>query len=280
MTAAAARFSGQDLGRLAALLRAAARAEIMPRWRRLQPHQVRAKTGPLDLVTDADEAAERMIASGLERLFPGCVVVGEEAASADPDLLGRLAGAELAFVVDPVDGTSNFAAGLPLFGTMAAAIVHGEIVAGVIHDPVGDDSALALRGGGAWIEAADGTRHDLRVAAAAPVADMSGAAAWRHLPDRMRATLCRNLPRVAASFDLRCAAHQYRLAAGGHCHYLIYNRMMPWDHAPGWLLHREAGGYSARLDGSDYTPMDTSGGLLCAPDAPSWQALRAALLDT
>ena len=58
-----------------------------------------------------------------------------------PSLLGRLAGAPLAFVVDPVDGTANFAAGLPLFGVMAAAIVRGEIVAAVIHDPVGDDTA-------------------------------------------------------------------------------------------------------------------------------------------
>ena len=56
----------------------------------------------------------------LRRRFPGCVVVGEEAASADPSLLGVLGDAELAFVVDPVDGTANFAAGLALFGVMAA----------------------------------------------------------------------------------------------------------------------------------------------------------------
>ena len=77
---------------------------------------VREKTGPLDLVTDADEAAERVMTAGLHRRFPGCVVVGEEAAPADPAQLRALAGAELAFVVDPIDGTANFAAGLPLFG--------------------------------------------------------------------------------------------------------------------------------------------------------------------
>jgi hypothetical protein len=90
---------------------------------------VRAKSGPLDLVTDADEAAERVITAGLQARFPGCVVVGEEATAADPSVLGRLAGADLAFVVDPVDGTANFAAGLPVFGCMAAAIIRGEIVA-------------------------------------------------------------------------------------------------------------------------------------------------------
>src|SRR4051794_14753313 len=92
------------------LLRDASRAEILPRFRNLAHGAVRMKTGPLDLVTEADEAAERRIEAGLRREFPGCVVIGEEAASADPSLLAELAGAELAFVVDPIDGTANFAA--------------------------------------------------------------------------------------------------------------------------------------------------------------------------
>ena len=223
------------------LLRAAARAEIMPRFRRLGAGDVRTKAGPLDLVTEADEAAERMIESGLRARFPGCVVVGEEATAADPTLLDHLADAELAFVVDPVDGTSNFAAGLPLFGCMAAALVRGEIVGAIIHDPVGDDTAFALRGEGAWIEAPDGHRADLRVAAAAPVGEMTGAASWRYLPEALRNTVCRNLPRLAACWDYRCAAHEYRMLSAGHCHFLLFNRMMPWDHAPGVLLHREVG---------------------------------------
>ena len=272
-------FSARDLAELAGLLRAAGRAEVMPRWRRLEPREIRTKSGPLDLVTAADEAAERMIANGLRHLFPGCLVVGEEASASDPGLIDRLWDAKLAFVVDPVDGTSNFAAGLPLFGIMAAALVNGEVVAGVIHDPIGDDTALALCGQGAWLEAADGSRSSLRVASAVPLAEMSGAAAWRHMPGTLRRTVCRNLPRVASSFDLRCAAHQYRLAAAGHCHYLLYHRLMPWDHAAGWLLHREAGGYSALLDGSDYRPAGTAEGLLCATDPASWKSLRDALLN-
>ncbi len=115
-------ISASQAADLALLLRAASRAEILPRFRRLGADAVRSKTGPLDLVTDADEAAERVITAGLHKLFPGCVVVGEEATAADPALLGRLADADLAFVVDPVDGTANFAAGVPLFGCMAAAI--------------------------------------------------------------------------------------------------------------------------------------------------------------
>ncbi len=272
-------FTAKDLADLSGLLRAAARAEIMPRFRNLTAGDIRAKTGPLDLVTEADEAAERMITADLHRRFPGCVVVGEEACSADESVLGRLVGADLAFVVDPVDGTANYASGLPLFGTMAAAIVRGEIVAGVIHDPVGDDTAFALRGEGAWMEGATGIKHDLRVAAPATVADMTGCVGWRYLPHETRATVCANLPKLAASWDFRCAAHQYRLIAAGQCHYMVFNRMMPWDHAPGWLLHREAGGYSARMDGTAYRPTSTEGGLICTPDEASYLALREALFE-
>lgn len=272
------RFTTAQARAVAALLREAAAAEIRPRFRRLDADSIRAKTGPLDIVTEADEAAERHITDGLRRLFPGCTVIGEEAASANPSLLQGLDAADLAFVVDPVDGTSNFAAGLPLFGCMAAAIIRGETVAGIIHDPVGDDTAIAVRGEGAWTETPDGAATDLRVAPPAPLAEMAGAASWRFLPPRERETVYAGLPRLAASFQYRCAAHEYRLAAGGHCHYLLYGRLYPWDHAPGVLLHQEAGGHSARFDGSPYRPSHNAGGLICAPDRASWQALHEALL--
>jgi fructose-1,6-bisphosphatase/inositol monophosphatase family enzyme len=273
-------ISAARLAELGVLLRAAARAEIMPRFRRLEPADIRTKSGPLDLVTEADEAAERMITQGLRALFPGCFVVGEEAVAADPSLLAGIAGAELAFVVDPVDGTSNYAAGLPLFGTMAAAIVRGEIVASAIHDPVGDDTAFALRGEGAWLEAPDGRRSDLHVASAVPVGDMSGAVSWRYLPEPLRSRVCGSLPKLAAVWDYRCAAHQYRMLAGGYCHFMLFNRLMPWDHAPGWLLHQEAGGFSAQFDFLPYRPTVTRGGLICTPDEASFHAVREALLGS
>ena len=271
-------FSAVDLADLAAILREAARAEIMPRFRRLGAGAVRQKDGPLDLVTEADEAAEHAIAAALGRRFASAVVVGEEAASADPSRLALLADADLAFVVDPIDGTANFAAGLPLFGVMAAALVRGEVVAAAIHDPVCDDTALALRGEGAWTEAPDGTRTGLRVAAPVPVAEMTGNVSWRYLPEPRRGIVCANLPRLGGSWDYRCAAHEYRMACAGHCHLLFFNRLLPWDHAPGWLLHQEAGGYAARLDGSAYSPLRSDGGLICAPDLASWQAAREALV--
>jgi len=273
-------FDAAALADLAQLLRSAARQEIMPRFRRLGAGDVWQKSGPMDLVTEADEAAETVITAGLRQRFPGAAIVGEEAASADPSLLSLLSDAELAFVVDPVDGTANFAAGLPLFGVMAAAIVCGEVVAAAIHDPICDDTALAIRGEGAWIETPDGRRTELRVARPVPAGEMTGNVSWRYLPEPLRGAVCTNLPSLGGTWDYRCAAHEYRMACAGHCHMLFFNRLLPWDHAPGWLLHQEAGGYSARLDGSPYSPLQTDGGLICAPDRASWQEARAALLNS
>ena len=272
-------FSGNQLAELALLLQAAARVEIMPRFRRLEAADIRSKSGPLDLVTEADEAAERMIELGLRHMFPGCEVVGEEAAAANPGLLAAIGKSDLVFVVDPIDGTANYAAGLPLFATMAAAIRGSEVVAAVIHDPVGDDTAFALRGEGAWMTASDGTRTELRVAKPVEVGEMTGALSWRYLPDPLRQTVCSRLPLLGAAWDYRCAGHEYRMLAAGHCHFLMFNRLLPWDHAPGWLLHREAGGYSAQFDGRRYVPTVTAGGLLCTPDEASWHDMRGALFE-
>ncbi len=272
MTATGA-FDAAGLEAVVQLVRAVARAEIMPRFRKLGAGDVLTKSGPLDLVTIADEEAEARLATGLGRLFPGCLIVGEEAATRDPALMNGIGTAPLCFILDPIDGTFNYASGLPLFGVIVAVVQAGRTVASVIHDPVGDDTALALAGQGAWMQSADGTRVPLHVAAPAPLSGLSGSVSWRFMPEPRRSRVCARLPRVAASSDYRCSAHQYRLVAAGHIHYCIYNRLLPWDHAAGVLLHQEAGGYSALLDGSPYTPLPSDAGLICAPDRASWQAL-------
>ena len=272
-------FSFDELHQIGAVLADAAEAEIMPRFRKLTPIQIRQKTSVLDLVTEADEAAEAAISAALRRTFPGVLIVGEEGTHKDPGLLQQLASAEMAFVVDPIDGTRNFVSNLPLFGVMAAVLVRGEIVGGVIFDPVCRDWAYAMRGGGAWIEHEDGTKIPLRVAAPVPVSQMEGIVGVSFLPQPLRNTVCCNLTKLASIPHLRCAAHEYRMAASGNCHFLLYNRLMPWDHAAGWLLHQEAGGYSAHFDGTPYHPTHLTGGLICAPDEGSWHLIRSAMLE-
>lgn len=270
-------FTRQDHDRLAAILREAARREVMPRFRRLAQGDIRAKDTPGDLVTEADEAAERFICSELARAFPGAVLVGEEATAREPRLLGRLQEAELAFVIDPIDGTLNYAADLPLFAVMAAAIVQGETVAAVIHDPIVDDSAVALRGEGAWLCRPDGETRSLRTAIATAPEDMSGMISWQYFPAPARSTLTSSFPAFANVASLRCCGQEYRLAAAGHCHFLLYGALNPWDHAPGALLLSEAGGHVRLLDGSPYRPGEPATGLLCAPDEGSWHRIRQVL---
>ncbi|MCA6121462.1 inositol monophosphatase [Bradyrhizobium sp. WSM 1704] len=253
-------------------------AEIMPRFRRVREIEVRTKTSAFDVVTEADEAAEQAISAALLRAFPNAVVIGEEGTSRDPAALDQVGSAELAFIIDPIDGTRNFTSALPLFGTMVAATMRGEIVFGAIHDPVCNDTAFALRGEGAWLATPDGKRHDLKVAPSVPVKQMDAIIGINFLPEQLRTIVAGNVAKLGMSAWLRCAAHEYRMAASGHCHLLFYNKLMPWDHAAGWLLHREAGGYSAHFDGSPYKPVNLTGGLLCAPDEESWHAAKQAIL--
>ena len=174
-----------------------------------------------------------MITAELRAAFPKAIVVGEEAAHRDPSLLQAIGGAELAFIVDPIDGTRNFASGLPLFGVMAAATMRGEIVAQ--RDPRPDlraTSPMRVKGGGAWLESEDGKRTRLRVAPPVPVGGWRASSPPASCRSPLRNTVNGNLARLATSAQLRCAAHEYRLAAAGHCHLLLYNKLMPWDHAP------------------------------------------------
>ncbi|MCW8085375.1 inositol monophosphatase family protein [Sabulicella glaciei] len=270
-------FSAKQASEIAALLAGAARSEIMPRFRRLAAGQVRAKASAFDLVTEADEAAERRIAEELAARWPEAAILGEEAAAADPAVLRLLEREGLCFVLDPVDGTANFAAGVPLFGVMLAAVLDGETVGAWIHDPLGQDTAIALRGEGAWVEDPSGHRTDCRVAPAAPVASMIGAVSWGFMEPARKERVLPRLSRLGGTVNYRCAAHEYRLAATGGAHLLVYNRLMPWDHAPGALLHAEAGGFAAQFDGTPYTPRRHTGGLICAPDRASWDAAREAL---
>ncbi|MBX3567587.1 MAG: inositol monophosphatase [Rhizobiaceae bacterium] len=271
------KFDDKDVDWLSALLAEAASVEIMPRWRRLSDTDVRQKTSTIDLVTEADVNAERYITRRLRERYPDALVVGEEAHAEDPSVLPSLGDAQLAFVIDPVDGTLNFAAGLPLFGVMLAVVVNGETVAGIIHDPLGKDFLIGLPGAGAHIRHADGRLERCRVAAPGPANQMSGIASWYMMQEPERSRVARNMARFQAYFNLRCAAHEYRLLATGHGHFVAYVKLMPWDHLAGVLIHKEAGGYAARLDGSAYLPRHVGGGLLAAPDRDSWEEIRRTL---
>lgn len=271
-------FSQTDLDRLSSILALAADREIMPRFRDLADGGIREKTGALDLVTDADEQAEWLIRDECAKAFPGAVFVGEESVERDRTLLPRIKDADLAIIVDPVDGTSNFAWGLPLFGVMAAVVAKGETVAGLIYDPVGRDWRKGLHGTGAWAENAAGKTRDLHVAQPAALSEMTGLSSWYLMPEPQRSRTVANLAKTRATFNYRCAAYEYRMISEGLCHFALHYKLMPWDHAAGVLIHQEAGGYSALLDGTPYSAARHEGGIISAPDRETWNLIKSELV--
>lgn len=263
-----------DIEKLAGILRDAAKAEIMPRFRRLEPEMIQQKSEAIDLVTEADVAAEAFIKREVATLAPNAIFIGEEGVAADPALMGTLQGADLAVVVDPIDGTANYAAGMPLFGVMASVVAKGEVIAGILYDPMGDDWVMAERGGGAWLRRPDGDTVSMKSADPVPLAQMVGTASVGYLPEEVRPIVFANLAKVRMAASYRCAAHEYRTFAGGHLHFTMFNKLHQWDHLAGTLIVQEAGAYVARFDGSAYLPQHNSGGLLLATDKDSWHELR------
>ena len=249
--------------------------EIMPRYAKLAAGDVREK-GPGDLVTIADEAAEHRLTPALIQLLPGSVVVGEEAAAADPSVIDRLDGSDPVWVIDPVDGTANFAAAKGDFGVMVSLIQGGRTLAAWIYDPRHEHMARAELGGGAWL---DGMRMQVAAAPADPAA-LRGALLTGSFGDREVALrVNQRRDRVQAVKSLRCAAAEYVRLADGSMHFALFSKLMPWDHAAGVLLHGEAGGYSAYLDGRRYAPARLDApALMLAPDEASWQELYERLV--
>ncbi|MBA3053875.1 MAG: inositol monophosphatase [Sphingomonadales bacterium] len=228
-----------------ALMREATQRAILPRYRMLAAHEITAKAAD-DVVTVADAEAEDILAAGLARLLPEAAIVGEEAAHADPAVLDRL-GDTLCWIVDPLDGTNNFAAGKPPFGVLIALAEKGETVAGWIYDCLTGRFCLAARGGGAFI---DGERVHARTSGQAPpIAAISLVFAD---PDRRQALKTQIAPHYTLVDIPRCAAEQYPRLVLGQNDVSIFERTLAWDHAAGVLFTNEAGGKAARPDGSAY----------------------------
>lgn len=259
------------------IVRRAARAEIMPRFRALTDGDVTTKTGPGDLVTAADTAAEAMMTRALRIAFPGALVVGEESAAADPTLLGQIADAPLAFILDPVDGTWNFAHGLAMFGVILAVTQFGRPAFGLIYDPVTDDwiladdesDALMIRPGAAPRRVQASTGKDL--------SQMTGHIHLHMFKGEKLAKLCATLPQFATTESLRCSAHEYRMVAQGHSDFLLAQSLNPWDHAAGVLICERAGAYAELLEGGAYDAGRHEGTLLVAPDRPTWNRMKKEL---
>lgn len=261
---------------VAALLRQVAEQAILPRFQTLATGDIDEKS-PGELVTVADREAEILLADALTKLLPDARVVGEEACSADARLLERL-DRGLIWIVDPIDGTANFARGAEPFGTMIALAREGEVVGGWIYAPLAGTLHFAFASAGAFTASPDGTERPLTTCEATgrPIATLG----TLYMPsDEAEAVTSA----AREHFDLapvpRCAAAHYPRLCDGTYQIALFRRTLPWDHAAGALLLTEAGGRVTRWDGSPYHFHDRRVGILAASNTVLWTQARNVLIN-
>ena len=257
--------SRRDIDDLIEVVRRAGAEVIMPRFRDLADGEVATKSGPRDLVTVADHAAEEAIRKGVEQVLPGAKVIGEEAVADNPRLLDAIGSGGTCVIVDPIDGTGNYVAGLAVFGTILAVVHEGQTVFGLLHDPVLDDWMFAVRGGGAWFRRRNGTCSRVTTQNAGMVLERAtGFVTLEDYDTATRRIVRQRFDAVSHVRDIRCSCHEYRLLASGSVDFLRSFSLKPWDHAAGLLLLEEAGGWAA-VDGvHPYSPTICEGRIVAA----------------
>lgn len=253
---------------VSALLRDVSQRAILPRYQQLAAHEITAKVAD-DVVTVADHKSEALLEEGL-RTIVDLPVVGEEAAFANASVQDRLSGD--CWIVDPLDGTRNFAAGRPPFGILVAMASGGEAHSGWIYDCLSGRLCVAERGRGAFV---DGERIVARPTGETPPV----AAVSLIFMDGARREAVRSAISDYRLVDVPyCAAEQYPRLALGVNDVSIFERTLAWDHAAGVLWLNEAGGKAARLDGSPYRVDEWARkGLIGAASPALWEAMAERL---
>ncbi len=239
---------------------------INPRFRSLASREIHEKN-PGDLVTVADHEAEELITRSLAAAYPRAVVLGEEAASADPSLLAQFSVAEHAFTVDPVDGTKNFVHGSPDHAVMVAELWAGVPTRAWIWQPQHQASYVAERGSGAF--------HNGERLRRPPAPSEPGQ--WRGVTSR-RSWIGRRVDGLRPlELTWVCCGVDYPQLVHGNADFVLYSRALPWDHAPGSLFLAEAGGYAGTTEGRPYDARRTSGSLLAAASREVYDEVRGRL---
>ncbi len=230
-----------------ATARAAGELLLEHRGRELE---ISTKSSAFDLVTSADRAAEALIIERVRQRYPEHGVLAEESGLARTSAAGPHGA--LQWIIDPLDGTTNFAHGIPHFCVSIALEDSGGTRLGVVHDPVRDETFSAARGGGAWLEARAGERPEaLRVSSCAALDEAVlatgfsyGRARAEKAPDWIDnlAEFLAIAPRIRGLRRAGSAALDLAYVAAGRLDGYWEYHLQPWDTAAGGLLVREAGG--------------------------------------
>ena len=243
---------------VAQLLREAAAALVLPRFRHLQPGDIESKGdkgGVEDLVTVVDREVERFLTDRLHALLPA-PVIGEEATHRDAAVLSALDTDGWVWLVDPIDGTRRFAEGDDRFGLMVALVRDGETVGAWILLPARETMLVAERGSGTRL---NGERVHVAAAPATTVPmPPRGMLVSRFMPEAMRATALRRAGQTLRETPISgCAAVDYTAVLQGELDFMVYYRLLPWDHAAPALMLTEAGGLVEHASGRPYSPRAT-----------------------
>jgi myo-inositol-1(or 4)-monophosphatase len=196
-----------------------------------------------DLVTDADRAAESLICELIQARFPDHAILSEEAG-------GKAIGSGFTWVVDPLDGTTNYAHRHPTFAVSIGVLEHGKPLVGVIHDPLRDQTFAAHRGAGARLNDAP-----IHVSGVGRIRNALVGLDWGHeneVRERMLSYLQRLLPCCGTVRASGSAALALAYVAAGWTDAYFQPGLKPWDAAAGILLVKEAGGRCTTLKGDPY----------------------------
>lgn len=253
------------------IIREASEKYIIPRFQSLKDHEIDTKTGPEDLVTAADIETEIALTDIFKKEFPGCEVMGEEAVSRGDMSIKSVFENEpkMLWVIDPVDGTWNFAHGSPVFACMVALRYKGDTVMSWIYNVMQDKFAFAEKGQGATYA---GKILNIN-RPAKPLEEIHGYLSHIFAPKDVKAVWAHKAQHIATAGALRCAAHSYMRLARGLIDFHITTKEKPWDHLAGDLLIREAGGIVKTWDGEPYHPTHYREGLLSTFSQDQWDIL-------
>lgn len=214
--------------------------EILPRYR-----NVAARTKPDgSVITDADLAAQEALVRRLTALEPAPVIAEEMAPAEQLAVFER---AERFWCIDPLDGTSNFAVGVPFFAVSVALVERGRPLFGAVYDPVADEAFYAVRGAGAYLN-----HRPLVLPSAGPVLREAVAEVSLHREvKRLRGALKRHPP-YAKRLDSGSSALSWCHLAAARVDVLLHGGQMMWDYAAGALVLAEAGGHFRAVGHEDF----------------------------
>lgn len=245
-----------SLDQVAAILQNVVSSVVMPSFRALRPEDIHSKDtpgDPDDLVTIVDKAAELALIEQLRGVVPDAVFVGEESVFEDPQLLSVVSSSAPTWLIDPIDGTKNFARGNPDFGVMLALIERGRTRASWMAVPAAEPAGYIVDA-----QHGIGTRiNGVRVRTPQTASDrLRGTVHTRMMPADSARDVERKLgDKYDAHPSTGSAATEYSAILRGDKDFVIYYRLLPWDHAPGTLAVTEAGGAAIHSSGEPYTPL-------------------------